>query len=57
MEYEINDQPQGERDQIEAFRDGGLAEDHVAIVDPSTPNPDDFPVSSDGGQMTSGLGW
>ena len=57
MEYEINDQPQGDRDQIEAFRDGGLAEDHVAIVDPSTPNPDDFPVSSDGGQMTSGLGW
>lgn len=32
MEYEIHDDPQGERDRPEGDRDGGLVEDHIELT-------------------------
>ena len=45
MEYEIDDQPQGDHDDTEARRDGGIVEDHIALKNQSSVNPEDYPVS------------
>ena len=36
MEYEIDDDPQGERDEPEGDRDGGIVEDHIALKNQSS---------------------
>lgn len=43
MEYEIDDDPQGEKDLPEADRDGGLVEDHSALQNQSSVRPEDYP--------------
>ena len=43
MEYEIHDDPQGERDDYEGDRDGGLVEDHIALKNQSSVDADDYP--------------
>ena len=41
MEYEIDDDPQGERDEPEGDRDGGIVEDHSALKNQSSVKPED----------------
>ena len=43
MEYEIDDEPQGLRDEPEGDRDGGLVEDHIALKNQSSASPEDYP--------------
>ena len=43
MEFEILDDPQGERDRPEGDRDGGIVEDHIALRNQSSVEPDDYP--------------
>ena len=43
MEYEIDDDPQGERDEPEGDRDGGIVEDHIALKNQSSVKPEDYP--------------
>lgn len=45
MEYEIDDQPQGEEDDLEAQRDGGIVEDHIALKNQSSVEAEDYPAS------------
>lgn len=44
MEYEIKDDPQGEHDLPEGDRDGGLVEDHSALINQSDVSPEDYPT-------------
>lgn len=44
MEYEIKDDPQGERDRPEGDRDGGIVEDHSALINQSDVTPEDYPA-------------
>ena len=43
MEYEISDDPQGHHDGEEANRDGGLTEDHRALMNQSSVDEEDYP--------------
>ena len=43
MEYEIRDEPQGHHDFHEGDRDGGIVEDHIALQNQSSVQPDDYP--------------
>lgn len=45
MEYEIDDGPQGLEEDDEAARDGGIVEDHIALKNQSSVQPDDYPAS------------
>ena len=44
MEFEIDDDPQGEKDRNLGKRDGGIVEDHSALKHQSSVNPEDYPV-------------
>lgn len=44
MEYEIKDEPQGERDQPEGDRDGGIADEHSSLQNQSVVTPNDYPA-------------
>ena len=44
MEYEIKDEPQGLSEGDEAARDGGLVEDHIALKNQSSVEPEDYPM-------------
>ncbi|MDG6078160.1 hypothetical protein E3U23_03020 [Erythrobacter litoralis] len=44
MEFEIQDDPQGERDDHEGDRDGGIVEDHIALKNQSSVKADDYPT-------------
>lgn len=43
MEFEIDDDPQGEKDQDLGDRDGGIIEDHSALRNQSSVEPEDYP--------------
>ena len=44
MEYEISDDPQRHHDDVDyASRDGGIVEDHIALKNQSSVEPDDYP--------------
>lgn len=43
MEYEVEDEPQGIDEDDEANRDGGLIEDHIALKNQSSVDPEDYP--------------
>ena len=45
MEYEIHDDPQGLHEEKEAYRDGGVVEDHIALQNQSSVTANDYPVS------------
>ena len=45
MEYEIEDEPQGEDEENEARRDGGIVEDHIALKNQSSVEAEDYPAS------------
>ncbi|MBX7540674.1 hypothetical protein [Qipengyuania sphaerica] len=44
MEYEILDEPQGIDEDDEATRDGGIVEDHIALKNQSSVDPQDYPL-------------
>lgn len=44
MEYEIDDDPQGQKDEPEGDRDGGIVEDHSALKNQSSVRPEDYPA-------------
>jgi hypothetical protein len=44
MEYEIDDDPQGEEDENLGDRDGGIVEDHSALKNQSSVKAQDYPV-------------
>jgi hypothetical protein len=44
MEYEIDDEPQGEEDEDVGDRDGGIVEDHAALKHQSSVEPEDYPL-------------
>ena len=44
MEYEIDDDPQGEKDEDLGDRDGGIVEDHSALKHQSSVKAQDYPV-------------
>ena len=44
MEYEIDDDPQGEKDENLGKRDGGIIEDHRALKNQSSVKAEDYPV-------------
>lgn len=44
MEYEIDDDPQGESDENLGDRDGGIVEDHSALKNQSSVKPEDYPA-------------
>ena len=43
MEYEIHDDPQGDEERPEAYRDGGIVEDHIALRNQSDVAPEHYP--------------
>jgi hypothetical protein len=45
MEYEIDDDPQGEPEREEAARDGGIVEDHIALKNQSSVKARQYPKS------------
>ena len=45
MEFEIHDDPQGMEESDEAYRDGGLVEDHIALKNQSSIKASDYPAS------------
>jgi hypothetical protein len=45
MEYEIDDDPQGQESLEDAKRDGGIVEDHMALKNQSSVAPEDYPKS------------
>ena len=44
MEFEIHDEPQGMDEDIEAYRDGGIVEDHIALQNQSSVDASDYPA-------------
>lgn len=54
MEYEIDDDPQGERDEPEGDRDGGIVEDHIALKNQSSVKPEDYPKKQRQDQSLAG---
>ncbi|QPD00022.1 hypothetical protein [Qipengyuania soli] len=44
MEYEILDEPQGAERQDLGTADGGLVEDHIALRNQSSVEPEDYPI-------------
>ena len=44
MEYEIDDDPQGEKDEDLGDRDGGIVEDHSALKHQSSVKAQDYPL-------------
>lgn len=44
MEYEIDDDPQGEEDENLGDRDGGIVEDHSALKNQSSVKAQDYPA-------------
>ncbi|WP_168157301.1 hypothetical protein [Erythrobacter sp. QSSC1-22B] len=44
MEYEIDDDPQGEKDKNLGDRTGGIVEDHRALKNQSSVKATDYPV-------------
>lgn len=55
MEYEIYDEPQGLEEEDEASHDGGLVEDHIALKNQSSVNPEDYPRAERRTQSLVGL--
>ncbi len=45
MEFEIHDEPQGMDEDTEAYRDGGIVEDHIALQNQSSVEASDYPAS------------
>ena len=43
MEYEIRDEPQGHEDLPEGDRDGGITDDHIALQNQGSVQPDEYP--------------
>lgn len=43
MEFEMADEPQGQKDRAEGARDGGIVEDHIALRNQSSVKPSDYP--------------
>ncbi|MBU0669466.1 MAG: hypothetical protein KKE77_08360 [Alphaproteobacteria bacterium] len=44
MEYEIGDDPQGEKDENLGDRDGGIVEDHSALKNQSSVEAEEYPA-------------
>lgn len=44
MEYEILDEPQGAEREDLGTADGGLVEDHIALRNQSSVEPEDYPI-------------
>ena len=44
MGYDIHDEPQGDEDFPEGDRKGGVVEDHIALKNQSSVQPDDYPA-------------